>query len=309
MFVFYYNNRWQLVKPFCANIFRVSKIDPALAMYTGEFVDYYSDSTKAVEGNYANGKKEGKFSLYFPNGVLEQSGNYANDQKTGRWEYYYENSNKRQILEFKGNEILIREFWDEDGKQLVASGNGEWFGYETLEKYVRTDGEVLNGRKHGTWKKTVPSRGATINIEKYKDGVFTSGKMISDFAGVESYNDTAYCFIEKTPKFLRAEQFQFSECEKNEKLVWEFATYPGGMTKFFDEIRRKIVLTRPLRKGIIRVQTKIDKSGKMTDFNPVSNIGHEHDLILVLQTMKRWKPTTISGEPTVQARIITFEIR
>src|SRR6476620_6264961 len=106
--VFYYNDNWQLVKPICETIFRVSKLDTVLLTFTGKFVDYYSkDSTIATEGNYTNGKKEGLFSIYFPNGQLAQSGKYNNDRKTGIWEYFYENGTPRQVLDFQENEILV----------------------------------------------------------------------------------------------------------------------------------------------------------------------------------------------------------
>ena len=309
--VFYYNDRWQLVKPICATIFRISRVDPVLATFTGKFVDYYSsDSTKAIEGNYSKGKKEGRFNIYFPNGQLAQFGNYANDKKSGIWQYFYEDGTKRQILDFLENEVLIKEFWNEDGKKLVESGNGEWFTYESSEKFIKTSGEILDGRKNGTWKNTIPSRGMTTNIEKYKEGKFISGKMISMIGGTESYKDTLYCSIEKIPSFLTAEQFQMNRCFKNQKNNWEFAKYPGGMDRFYRQIREKIVLNGPiLKRGVIRVQTTIDTDGKMTNFKPASDIGYEFDLIRVLQTMDDWIPTKINGKPTIQPKIISFEIR
>ncbi|HJW18431.1 MAG TPA: hypothetical protein VJ499_14975 [Flavisolibacter sp.] len=309
--VFYYNDNWQLVKPVCGTIFRVSKLDTVLLTFTGKFVDYYSkDSTIATEGNYTNGKKEGLFSIYFPNGQLAQSGKYNNDRKTGIWEYFYENGTPRQVLDFQENEILVKEFWNEEGKKLVESGNGEWFGYATSEKFLKTSGELLNGRKNGTWKNTISFRNMTTNIEKYKEGKLISGKMISAAAGTESYKDTMYCTIERTPKFVAAEQFQMNRCYKNQKNNWEFATYPGGMNRFYSQIREKIILSGSvLVRGVIKVQMTIDKEGKMTNFQPVSNLGYEFDLIRALQTMDNWTPTKINGKPTIQPKLISFEIR
>jgi hypothetical protein len=53
----------------------------------------------------------------------------------------------------------------------------------------------------------------------------------------------------------------------------------------------------------------IDKEGKMTNFKPVSNIGYELDLIRVLQTMENWTPSKANGKPTIEPKIISFEIR
>jgi len=309
--VFYYNERWHMVKPICATTFRISKLDTVTLFFTGTFVDYYThDSTIAVEGTYSNGKKEGNFKIYYPNGQLEQSGNYTNDKKSGIWEYFYEDGRKRQILDFQDNEILIKEFWNEEGKKLVESGNGEFFTYESSEKFIKTTGEVLNGRKNGKWENIIVSRNMTTNIEKYKEGKLLSGKMISLVRGTESYKDTQYCAIEHPPAFLKAEQFQISRCYKNEKNNWEFATYPGGAERFYRQIKEKIVINRPIQKrGTIKILMTIDSNGKMTNFKPVSNTGYEFDLILVLETMDNWTPTKVNGKPTIQPKIINFEIR
>lgn len=309
--VFYYNDNWQLVKPICGTIFRISKLDTVLLTFTGKFEDYYSsDTTVATEGNYTNGKKEGRFAIYFPNGQLAQSGNYINDKKSGIWEYFYENGTRRQILDFQDDEILVKEFWNEEGKKLVDLGNGEWFSYASSERFMKTSGEVLNGRRNGTWKNTIPSQNLTTNTEKYKDGKLISGKMFSVVGGTETYKDTQYCSIDKTPMFIAAEQFQMNRCFKYLKNNWEFATYPGGMDRFYSQIREKIVLSGSvLMRGVIKVQMTINKEGKMTNFQPVSNLGYEFDLIRALQTMENWTPTKVNGKPTIQPKLISFEIR
>jgi hypothetical protein len=53
----------------------------------------------------------------------------------------------------------------------------------------------------------------------------------------------------------------------------------------------------------------IDAEGKMTNFKPVSDIGYEFDLIRALQTMDKWTPTKVNGKPTIQPKVISFEIR
>jgi len=309
--ILYYNSDWKLVKPSCASIFRISKMDKALSTFTGQFIDYFlADSTIAIEGNYSNGKKEGRFIIYYPNGQPAQFGNYINNKKSGVWEYFYEDGTKRQILDFQDNEILIKEFWNEKGKKLVESGNGEWFTYESSEKFVKTSGNVLNGRKNGTWKNTIPSRNMTINIEKYKEGKFVSGKTISIIGGTESYKDTHYCFIENTLTFLTAEKFQMYPCTNIEKSNFEAAKFPGGEDKFFKEIQDKIVLNESmLKRGVISVRITIDTDGKMIDFEPLSNIGHEFELIQILKSMSKWIPAKINGIPTTENKIINFEIR
>ena len=308
--IFYYNDRYQLVKPICATIFRISKVDTILGTFSGDFTDYYQDSTIAIEGRYVNGEKEGNFNLYFPNGQLHQAGKYVNNYKQGKWEYYYHDGTKHQTLDFKKKETLILEFWDEDGNKLVESGNGEWYGYETPEKFTKIEGSVLNGRKSGKWKRSIPSRKFTMNTEKYEDGNFIKGKESSMVNGTISYKDKMYCVVEQSPTFITAELFQLNRCYKMQNNNWEFAKYPGGMLTFYREIHEKLVLNQPYTtRGIIKIHMTINEKGQMTNFKPISNIGYEYDLIRVLQTMKNWKPTKINGKPTIQPKIISFEIK
>jgi antitoxin component YwqK of YwqJK toxin-antitoxin module len=309
--VFFYSDRWLMVKPVCAATFRITRLDTVQFTFTGKFADYYTrDSSIAVEGSYANGKKEGTFSLYYPNGQLDQSGQYANDKKTGKWEYFYEDGARRQVLNFVEDEVLIDAFWDEEGKKLVENGNGQWFGYESSERFMKISGEVANGRKNGTWKKNIPSRNMTTNVEKYKDGKLLSGKITSVVNGTQSYKDTTYCSIEQLPLFLMAEQFQVSSCSRLQKNVWAFAEYPGGMERFYRQIREKLVLTGPIMKrGVIKVIMTIAADGKMINFVPVSSLGYEGELIRVLETMDQWTPTKVNGKATTQPKIISFEIR
>lgn len=312
--VFYYNEGWQLVRPTCAIYYRISRVDAASGNFTGHFTDYLSaDSTTVVEGNYSNGRKEGKFNFYFANGQLSETGEYRNDKKDGIWDYYYENGTKRQTLDFKSNEVLVNEFWNEKGEKRVVSGNGDWYRFDSAEKFLKISGEILHGRRNGTWKIEMTfAQGDITNVEKYKDGKFVSGKMFSRQAGKESYSDTAYCIVEKPQRFLIAERFQMNRCykyEKSEKGKWEFATYPGGMRSFYEEIWDNLVIDGELVRGMIRIQMTIDTDGTMTNFQPVTNLGHEADLIRVLRTMKRWKPTTLNGKPRSQPKIISLEIR
>ena len=313
--IFYYNNDWHLVRPVCSSIFRVSQIDTVFFTFTNFFTDFYSDSTKAVEGNYTNGKKEGDFKLYFPNGQIEQFGKYSNDKKNGVWEYYYANGKKHQVLDFKESEILIISFWDENGKQLTDSGTGEWFTFESQDKFTKISGSVVNGRKNGTWKKSVSSKNFVTNSEKYKDGKLISGKMFALIGSTEAYKDTAYCFIEKDLPFVSAEQFIIDGCrlqtnDMQSNNSWAFAEYPGGVENFYQEIRERFILSENNTiKGTILVQTTIDERGKMTNFLPISSIGLELELIRVLKTMSNWNPTKINGEPTTQTKVIRFVIR
>jgi len=309
--VFYYNDSWQLVRPICATICRLSKIDEKLATFAGGFTDYYlADTTKAVEGNFYNGKKEGLFKVYFANGQLSQTGYYINDKKSGIWEYFFKNGNKKQVLDFQGDDILVKDFWSEDGEHLVVSGNGKWFDYDSGEGFFKINGEIVNGKKNGTWKRQIESNGFDVNIEKYKDGKLLSGKFVSMMGGRESYTDTVYCKLEQQPRFITAESFILSPCYFNKISKWEEPKYPGGSAAFYREIKNRLRIRNPEgSKGIMRIRVTIDEKGKMIKFDPLSNTGNEFNLIRVLETMNTWTPAKLDGKPTSSEKVVTLEVR
>ncbi len=308
--IFYYNDRYQMVKPKCSSLFRLTRIDSVLSFFAGDFIDYYPDSIIALTGNYTDGMKQGLFQFYYPNGQLEKIGNYSKGNKTGVWKYYYEDGNRHQILEFIEKEINVIEFWNEKGKHLVDSSNGDWFGFETQEQFTRISGKILNGKKAGVWKKDIPSRNFVMNVENFSNGKFIKGNSTSMMNGTEPYNDTSYCAIEPPETFLTAEIFEINQCYPKMDNRWVFAKYPNGSDNFKKEIEEKLILTNSLNiNGTLRIQTTIDTEGKMTNFKPISNLGLENDLIKVLETMKNWKPTKVNGKPVSQIKFIDLDIR
>jgi antitoxin component YwqK of YwqJK toxin-antitoxin module len=308
--LFYYNDRWQLVKPACSTVFRVTRVDTISQTFTGKFTDHYTDSTIAAEGFYLSGKKEGNFSVYFDNGQLEQTGMYADNHKEGIWKYYYKNGSPKQILNFQNEEISILEFWDEEGKKMVDAGTGYWFGYETAERFRKIEGEVLNGKKNGTWQITIPSQKITTNIEKYKNGKFLHGKHISVVNGQESYSkNITFCNVETTPALLTAETFAIGSCMQEPTSTWKVATYPGGRDGFFRDLGRRFVVIESVVKGTIIIEFVIDEKGKMKNFVTHSFTGLEQKLITALQQIKDWVPAEKNGQPVPEKKTINFEIR
>ena len=59
----------------------------------GPWLQYYTDGTIKMKGQYENGVKTGLFILNHPNGKLEAKGMYANSLKEGLWEQFDEEGN------------------------------------------------------------------------------------------------------------------------------------------------------------------------------------------------------------------------
>lgn len=305
----FYDEAWGLVKPSCAALFRIARLD-SMQNFTGNFVDYYSDSVKAAEGVYINGIKHGLFKIYYHNGKLQQVGVYSNDCKKGEWDYYYENGTLKQMLDFAAGQPDILEAWDENGKQMVEAGNGYWKGYETPEKFRLIEGEVLNGKKNGTWKISLPRQGLTVNVEKYEAGKFLKGHFISVVNGKEPYTkDTSFCNVEKSPAFINAEYFGFGFCSTQPATTMKNATYPGGPNKFFTDLRRRTNLLGTGVKGLIKIEITINEKGRVTGCTPLSSTGLESRMSEALLNMQNWTPAEMNGKKVPDKRTIVLELR
>ena len=310
----YYNSRYQLVRPECAEIFRKVKINTEIAFFDGNFIDFSVDSIIILTGSYIGGKKEGYFSFYYPNGQISASGKYFDDKKIGIWNYWYENGQNLQTLEFVNNDTLITEFWDENNVKLVEKGNGNWYFYEYPNKFTKIQGKLLNGKKNGKWKKTIPSEHCTINVEKYREGEFLTGKFITIYDVSERYKDNTYCIIEPILPFITAEYFKLNRCYILTKNDWKYAKYPSGEIGFYEEIKNKFIYPEEAyevnKKGTIIIQITIDINGEMTNFKNVSTLGYglEEELIRVMRTMRKWVPAYLNGEPRIQTKLIRFTI-
>ncbi len=72
----------------------------------GTRITYYINERKESEGNYKNGKPEGKWSYYHENGRLASEGEMIDGKKEGVWRYYNLNGRLEQVITFKNDEIV-----------------------------------------------------------------------------------------------------------------------------------------------------------------------------------------------------------
>ena len=127
------------------------------------------------DGEYINGKRNGKVKVYYNSGGLKYEGEYLNDKKNGIGKEYYKNGqimfegkylndykikgkyyvNKQLEFEgeFKNNKKWNGIGYDENGKIIykLINGNGkikEYYANNNLEY----EGEYLNGKRNGKGK-------------------------------------------------------------------------------------------------------------------------------------------------------------
>lgn len=203
---FFYTPDYELTLPGCATIWRQARIDSATGRFRGFVRDFWlSTGQPALRGAYnAAGQKEGLFEIYHSDGTLVASGHYRNGRMIGNWAYWYPSGAKRQVLSFgDGSILLIEQFWNEAGEQLVKDGNGTWYRQEAE---VRMGGPVVAGVRDGRWLvQETNAKKAFLTQETFRKGRFINGFVRTN--GLY-YTDQPSIYITDWDNYSQAEQFK-----------------------------------------------------------------------------------------------------
>ncbi len=92
---------------------------------TGLWTYYYENGNKFREINYLEGIENGIWLMWHENGNLYLEENKLNGKTNGLWKEYYENGKIKETGEYIENDYSPKEFWDEDGNQLLKNGTGK----------------------------------------------------------------------------------------------------------------------------------------------------------------------------------------
>ena len=113
-------------------------------IFTGSYIEYENNNKIKIfnvytdqilfEGEYLNGKLNGKGKSYYENGNIEFEGEYLNGIPTGKGKKYYENRKIKNEVEFLNGEV------NRKGKIFYENGN------------LKFEGEYLNGKTNGKGK-------------------------------------------------------------------------------------------------------------------------------------------------------------
>ena len=104
-------------------------------IYEGEYLngrkngkgkEYYDNSVLKFEGGYLNNKRNGKGKEYYDNGVLKFEGEYLNGKRNGKGKEYYHDGNLKFEVEYINGKIWNIKEYDEDKniKNELHAGKG-----------------------------------------------------------------------------------------------------------------------------------------------------------------------------------------
>ena len=84
--------------------------------YTGKYVIYFESGQKRYEGNFLNGKMDGKQIKWHGNGQKSYEANFKHGKQEGPYIFWYENGQKSYEANYKkGKEDGIVTSWDREG--------------------------------------------------------------------------------------------------------------------------------------------------------------------------------------------------
>jgi antitoxin component YwqK of YwqJK toxin-antitoxin module len=90
----------------------------------GKWTHWYEDGLKLSEENYKDGKRDGKWTHWYEDGLKLQEGNYKDGKRDGMWTTWYENGLKWTVENYKDAM--------KDGKSTEWFANGQ---IKTEENY------------------------------------------------------------------------------------------------------------------------------------------------------------------------------
>ena len=124
------------------------------------------------EGEYANGKKNGKGKDYSENGSLNYEGEYLNGKRHGKGkEYAYSKDTLIFEGEFKNGKRWNGNVYDRTGHLVYKLKEGKGYVKEFYSDHLLYEGEYVNGEKNGKGKEYHRYFG---NVEF--DGEYLNGK-------------------------------------------------------------------------------------------------------------------------------------
>ncbi|MXV14621.1 toxin-antitoxin system YwqK family antitoxin [Hufsiella ginkgonis] len=293
---FYLNEQYMLVDKACDffAIRRVSGFDVKSRQFAGDFTDYTKDGVTLMTGTYANGKKSGTFKGFFPNGYLQWSGDYVNDKRTGTWDYYYSDGRPWLIVEYRGEQVLVKEQWDLKGKHVVTQGTGKFeledpaYGFNEKGYYATRYRYKLDG-----------NRLASIPVVEY---LYKGGPPELVPASVERLLFTP------TQYYTNAEKLLSMPCLVDDQVY--FTTYLS------EKLNRSLLSSFAVRfagitAGRMLIRLDVDSRGRPRNVDVKTPFGAAGDRLLYNEVISRigyWIPSQKDGKTISDVLTITADL-
>lgn len=320
----YFDTGGKIIIKELASYYRLCTYDTNTRFPNGEFSDYtIKDNLIVANGNYLNGKKNGRFSIYFNNGITRNIAFYKDDQPFGIWKYFDYNGNLSYRLKFINHEIKILQCYNSSNDSTLDKGYGEFkrdFNNSIIE------GKVKNYNMTGIWKYSYSDNKIT---ETYKDGalikengklnydLYNKSLIIERLLEMDHFNVTEQLLVSD---YYRKRDYQRLNCIFKPRwslynqdgvfiMVESHPSFPGGNESLSNYISSEIKYpddadTNGIH-GIVKIQFLIDIDEQVKDAKVVQSLGYGCDEIAldIIKNMPDWIPGQQRGK-TVPVKYI-----
>jgi len=279
----FYNDRYTFVEKECADYMRYIRIN-AEGNFTGAFKDVDKTGNVMAQGTYINGVKHGRFFFYYPDGSVKSRGMYRNNKPAGHWSYYNEDGTPDCLWQFKEDQPLLISKYDDTGNLIVDKGNGTYNGKGfrdfMLDDNYKIKGEIVNGKREGTWVST--AMGLPYAEEDFENGEFVLGRFVVGDR-IDAYSKGPDIHIFKPDYLMLLERFTSKACFKPKK---ESPSDDVEVTFNYNDLRTELqsALNGLVRKPpgmdagdeVISIKFLVDDLGKPNGFELLSPNGRPY---------------------------------
>ncbi|MBD1430830.1 hypothetical protein H8B04_14905 [Sphingobacterium sp. DN04309] len=306
---FFYDDNYYLVDKDCEfkAIERVAQYDTINFKFNGEFKDFLSNGRLILHGAYKNGIKHGNFTAYHPNGEIKWETVYVEGKESGEWKYYYPDGKPLLVLSLAEDDFKILSYWDKNGNQKVANGNGQYemtfpvkgftdHGFTAYRRY----GKVSNGKPDGIWYInfiTNPKKNTEENIFRE---IFENGERISISRNTDyvdyfiPYDDF---LLVPSDFFSRAENFVVHTCTFD-----EYSGFTTFLSKMFVDYLEEENFSVPDTSFKYQVKYSVTNNGIPTAKKPISELNEwprseKNKLQAVFESVVYFIPSILEGKP------------
>lgn len=307
---------------------------------------FFLDGKPKLNATYSKGIKSGDCEIYHRNGHKLSKGAYSENKRSGIWYYYYPNGNLKQTVKFLDDvysreyesNIMVGEFYDEGGKQLIKSGNGKWYNDSLFVSWFdRTNlksltGEFKDSLKHGSFVLKEKGGKKPIQDEKFNRGKFitgsifyydnvSTGRALSEgirklpdynkefFYNFESFKLDTTVFSD-TIQSLNVEAIVEIVTGKKFEIKSRDAGYLHGNYELLEYISRNIKYPAEARRlgyqGTVIVQVTIDKDNKAKNVKILKSIhpSLDNEALRIVNSINEWICALSNGKPYEKALAI-----
>ncbi len=305
----------------------------------GSIKCFFPNGKPKMTANYEAGLKNGFVNLFGDNEQLIFKGYYKDNLRSGIWNYYYSDGKLKQVIKFTDDfesrnvdsNIMIGEYYDKHGKQLVKNGNGIWdndsvyFSWADNKTLKIVKGKVRDSLKHGVWELKRLNQRKSLHIEKFENGRFIMGSVLVErdggwgrmpreithklpdyykwlFQNLETVKLDSTVFQDSI-RYLETEKLIETITGRKYKIQTRSAGYKYGDFELMEYISANIEYPKEARQlgysGTVIIQLTIDKNGKAKDVIVLKGVHSslDNEALRVINTISDWVAGLHEGQP------------